>query len=122
MPGPATTTLLTKWQIDSTYESGGTAATLYQKNRIQVLKPGTASAEFTTTMLTIYAGAAIDKQLTYTQSGNVLYIGHTGASTDIYNDRTVKVLTTKRLVLVGIMPGTNGQPNSNFTITTTYSR
>jgi hypothetical protein len=121
-PGYYNATLLTKWQADSTWVSGGTAATLYQKNNLRLYPTGAISTEITDTQYIVYAGSTIAKQFPYIQAGNVLHIGSTGTPADIYNDQSIKVLTGRRLVLVSLMPQDNGVVNVNSTFTTTYSR
>ena len=120
-PTPANTqaaTVVAKWQIDSTWVSGGTATSIYQKNGLKLYAPGTAYTELTQSQYIVYAGNTINKQYPYTQAGSVLHINGGGG----YNDATIKTLTVKRMVLVSLSPSANGQANQYLTSTITYSR
>jgi hypothetical protein len=115
-PTPTTATVNARWQIDSTWVSDGTAAGLLKKVNLITFKPGTFSCEFTGTQYTLYHETSIDKQLPYTQTGNLIQFNGGGGE----NDRTIKVLTAHRMVLTGLqyIP----VPNPLSTFTTTYSR
>lgn len=119
---PATVTLAARWQVDSTWVSGGTQATANQKNNLKVSPAGTTIAEIIGNTYILYAGGTVDKRFDFTVVGSIMRPTPTGTAADAYNDKTIKTLTANRLVLVSLVPTPSGQPNEYATSTTTYSR
>jgi hypothetical protein len=115
-PAPTTATVNARWQIDSTWVSDGTATGLFKKMDLKTFAPGTVRCEFVGNQYLLYTGAALDKQLPYTQSGNIIQFSGGGG----VNDKTIKTLTAHRMVLIGLRDQAVLSPLS--TNTTTYSR
>jgi hypothetical protein len=119
---PATVTLAARWQADSTWVSGGTAATVNQKKELKIYPAGKVIAEIIGNTYILYAGGTVDKRYDFALVGSIMRPTPTGTTADTYNESTIKTLTANRLVLVSLTPTPTGQPNQYATTTTTYSR
>ncbi|RZK32047.1 MAG: hypothetical protein EOO63_02530 [Hymenobacter sp.] len=119
---PGTATLAARWQVDSTWVSGGTETTAFQKNGLKVYPAGTVIAEITGNTYIQYAGGMLDKRFDFTVTNNTIRPTPTGNAADINSEKTIKTLTANRLVLVSLIPTASGQPNQYATSTVTYSR